>query len=313
MRASNQFATYSAGLLCAAAMLAIAVPAHAELPATTRAMLQAAIASGEDASVETVARFARQAQPADVAEIDGMVAQYHASAAERAAHAATEERERVAHQGLLQGWSGQGQLGASRSTGTNNNTGVTAGLALTRKGTNWEHHLRALADYQRSNGVTTQEQFLAEVSPQYRISNRLFAYGLGRWERNRTQGFAARETLSGGLGYRAIETPTMRLDLRAGPAWRHTRYTSGATDSSLAALGELDFGWQASPNLRLGQTASVLTGGGDTTLAATTSLDARLVGALSARFAYTINHETNPPAGTTATNTLSRVTLVYDF
>ncbi len=57
----------------------------------------------------------------------------------------------------------------------------------------------------------------------------------------------------------------------------------------------------------------MLTGGGDTTLAATTSLDARLVGALSARFAYTINHESNPPAGTTATNTLSRVTLVYDF
>jgi len=38
-----------------------------------------------------------------------------------------------------------------------------------------------------------------------------------------------------------------------------------------------------------------------------------LIGSLSARFSYTVEHETNPPVGRLKTDTLSRASLVYDF
>ena len=291
----------------------LAGTAQAQLPAATRAMLDAAAASGEDASVDTVARFARQAHPADVAEIDGIVAAYRARAEERRVAQAAADREALAHRGLLEGWSGQGQIGASRATGNSSNTALSGGLALTRTGIDWTYKFRALADYQRSNGVTTQEQFLVDLSPEYRIADRVFLYGLGRWERDRFQGYSRRLTASGGLGYRAIDREDMRLDLRAGPAWRSTHYVGGGSESSLAGLADAEFGWQVSPNLRLGQTASALIEGNNSSFAATTSLDAKLVGALSARFSYTVEHDTDPPLGAVKTDTLTRVTLVYDF
>jgi putative salt-induced outer membrane protein len=42
-------------------------------------------------------------------------------------------------------------------------------------------------------------------------------------------------------------------------------------------------------------------------------VDARLIGPLSARFAYSVEHNSDPPLATLRTDTLSRFTLVYDF
>ncbi|MFY8048731.1 MAG: DUF481 domain-containing protein [Erythrobacter sp.] len=40
---------------------------------------------------------------------------------------------------------------------------------------------------------------------------------------------------------------------------------------------------------------------------------AKVSGNLSVRLSYTIEHDTDPPLGAVKTDTLSRVTLIYDF
>jgi len=62
-----------------------------------------------------------------------------------------------------------------------------------------------------------------------------------------------------------LTTDNPTLDLRAGPAWQSTEFTGGGTDSSIAGL------------------ASALVENGTSTLTSETSLEAQLVGALSAR------------------------------
>lgn len=301
------------------ALLCLSSIASAQMAPATRAILDRAAASGDAANVETVARFAKEANPGDTPEIDAYLANFRQQASARAAAAEVARREAIEHRGVLDGWSGQGQIGASRATGNARNTAVSMGLALARIGNQVDWKFRALADFQRTDGATTQEQFLAELSPQYRFNDRLFAYGLGRWERDRFQGYSSRITASGGIGYRVIAEDNMHLDLKAGPAWRRSTLIDPVTrarlgrESGLGGLADADFGWQVSPNLRLGQTASLLVEGGNTSLAGTTSLDAKLVGALSARFSYTVEHESNPPAGAVNTDTLTRFTLVYDF
>src|SRR3546814_6999754 len=69
---------------------------------------------------------------------------------------------------------------------------ISAGLAIARKGIDWTHKLRAQADYQRTNGKTSVERYLAELEPQYRIDERTFAFGLGRWEHDRILGYDTR-------------------------------------------------------------------------------------------------------------------------
>ena len=292
-----------------AIVLLYTLPAQAALPDPVKAMIEAAIASKNDADVQTVVKLAKSTNPDDVAEIDIMLASY---AAEKAALAAAEERKKL-QAGFFENWSGQGELGGFHSTGNTNSTGVSASLKLKKEGVRWRHNLRALADYQRTNGTTDREQFLAAYEPNYKFNERLYAFGLAQYERDRFQGFSSRITLSGGLGYAVIKSDDVVLNIKGGPAWRKTSLIGGGSDTSLAGLAALDSFWQISDNLRLTQDLNALVESDNSTFTSTTGLEAKLIGALSARLSYSWEHETNPPLGVEKTDKISRATLVYDF
>jgi len=276
-------------------------------------MIDAAIASGDEASVRTVIDLARSTNPDDAGEIDAILASYETDLAVSQAEAAALEEEEIRSAGLLDNWSGQGQLGAFRSTGNSSNTGITAGLSLERNGINWRHKLTGLVDYQETGGVTTREQFLAAYEANYNVSERMFVYGLAQYERDTFQGFSARYSASGGVGYRVIDNENMQLAVKAGPAYRQTEFVDGTSDSSIAGLAALDYDWQLSENLKFTQDASAFIQSGNSTYTSITGLTAGLGGGLSASLSYAVEHDTNPPLGAVQTDTLSRVTVIYDF
>lgn len=301
----------------------IVSPAQAALPEPVKAMIEAAIASGKDAEVRSVVKFAKVANPDDVAEIDAMFAAYTAKKTQLAAA----EKKAKMEAPFFENWTGEGELGGFRNTGNSSNVGVSGGIKLAKDAVDWRLKFRARADYQRSNGVTSREQYAAALEPEYKIDDRLFIYGLAQYDRDRFQGFSSRYTVSGGIGYTVIKEKDIFLDVKAGPAWRLTEFTEGGSDSSIAGLIGLDLGWQIAKNLKLTQgagatlasdaqsltSANVIFSSGTNTLTATTGLDAKINGKLSARLSYAIEHETNPPDGREKTDTLSRATLVYDF
>lgn len=282
-------------------------------PDPVRVMLHAAIASGKDDDVEAVGKLAKTARPDDAPEIEILLADYRAERKRLKDEAAAAERARLAQAKFWQNWKGEGQIGASHSGGNNKSTGINLGIALARKGIDWSQRMRAQTDYQRTNGRTTLERYLVEYEPQVRVSDRAFAFGLGRWERDRMLGFTARWNASGGLGYKVIDGKTMTLSLKAGPAWRQTDFVRTGRDSEISGLAGLDFGWQLSPTLRLTQTASTIVGESNTSTSSLTALNAKLTGGLSARIAYSAEIDSHPPTGVENVDTLTRFTLVYGF
>jgi putative salt-induced outer membrane protein len=296
----------------AACLAAIPTAAQAELPEPVRAMIDAAIETGDETKVRTVIDLARMTNPDDVAELDAMLAGYETQLTATKAEEAAAKREEIRSAGLFENWSGKGELGAFMSTGNAENTGVTASLGLTKDGINWRHKLRGRADYQRSEGVTTREQFLAAYEVNYKISDRLFAYALGQYERDRFQGFGARYSASGGLGYDVLQDgPT--LSVKAGPAWRRTELIAGGSTNNLAGLAAADFDWALSDTITFTQDANALIQSGSSTLVSDTGLQASISDALSVRLSYTVEHDTAPPAGAVKTDTLSRITVIYGF
>lgn len=282
-------------------------------PDPVRNMLAAAIASGKDADVEAVAQVAKAASPEDAAEIEERLLAYRAERKRLKDEAAAAERARLAAAKFWQNWKGEGQIGASQTSGNTKSAGISAGVALARKGIDWTHRMRAQADYQRTNGQTSVERYLVELEPQYRINDRAFAFGLGRWENDRILGYDTRWNLSGGLGYKVIDSKKMTLSLKGGPAFRQTDFVSGKEDTELTALAGLDFGWQLSPTLRLTQVASTIIGEANGSTNSLTALNAKLTGALSARIAYSAQIDTSPPPGIERVDTQTRFTLVYGF
>ncbi len=297
------------------ALLAQYRNAHAPVPPPDPVgnMLAAAIASGKDGDVEAVAKLAKATNPDLATEIDARVIAYRAERKRLKDEAAAAERAKLAASKFWQNWKGEGQIGASQSSGNTKSAGLSAGIALARKGIDWSHRLRAQADYQRTNGRTSVERYVLELEPQYRIDDRTFAFGLGRWEQDRILGYDTRWNMSGGLGYKVLDGKKMTLSLKGGPAYRQTDFVSGEEDTEMTALAGLDFGWQLSPTLRLTQVASTIIGEANSSTSSLTALNAKLTGALSARVAYSAQIDTSPPPGIEKVDTQTRFTLVYGF
>lgn len=301
----------------------VAAPASAELPQPVRAMIEAAIATGDPAKVRTVVDIAKQTNPDAAAEIDALDDAFQAKRREIAAAERARKEQAIRTAGLFDNWSGRGQIGAFQSTGNSSNVGITLSLALTRTGIDWQHRLKANVDYQRSNGRTSREQYLAAYEPRYQIAGSLFAYGLAQYERDRFQGFSSRYSLSGGLGYKVIDSKAAQLSLQAGPAWRRVDFLGGASDSSLGALAGLDFDWQFAKSLKFTQDANLVADGGgaatvlvdsnNTSVLLTSGLEAKISDRLTTRLSYTFDYDSNPPVGAVSTDTLTRFTLVYGF
>ncbi len=314
--------TFATAMLASAA-LTLPATAHADIPDPVRAMIDAAIASGDPKKVATVIDLAKQTNPDDAEALDAIQSEFDASQAEIAAAEAAAKQEAIRTAGLFENWSGKGEFGAFRSTGNSANTGVTAGLALTRTGIDWRHKLTGRADYQRSNGVTTRERFQAAYEPNWLINDRLFAYALAQYERDQFQGFSARYAVSGGLGYDVITEDDITLSVKAGPAYRVTEFVDGRSESRIAALFGVDFDWSITDRLKLthdtnataetGGSATVIIDSSNTSVDLVTGLNAKVSDNLSARISYAVEYNSNPPPGSVETDTQSRVTFIYDF
>jgi len=283
-----------------------ASPALADLPPPVRAMLDAAIASGNDADIAAVARTAKTLHPEDATQIDAIVSAHGLTKAE----AVLEEKMQA---GFLDGWRGSGELGGFITTGNTDSSGLSAGLTVTKEGIRLRHNVRVAVDYQRSGGVTTRDNWLARYEPNFQLSDGFYLYGLTMYEKDRFQGFADRVTVSGGFGYQLFATPKATLDVKGGPAWRTTNWIGEPDSSELQWLGGADLVWHLTPAIDFTNNAQALWGPENNTYSNTASFTAKISRALSARLSYGVRHETNPPTDAERTDTVTRATLVYGF
>lgn len=311
--------------LIALAMLAAAAPALAEqapfpapvpiepIPAPVQAMIEDAFANGTDAEIEAVVKYARRAFPTQVGVLDTRLAERTAArqAAEQARQAA--ERERLLAAGPFDNWTGRGEVGASRSSGNVDNLGIYASLNLAREGVDWRHAVRASVEIQETNGVRTQERLLFAYEPRYKVSDRLSTYGLIQAERDPLLGYDARYSASVGLGYALVKERRLTVDVQGGPALRYAELTDNGSQLDVSGRAALDARLQLRPGVTLTQNATAFLDSQSNTFTSATGLETQLIGALTARVSYNIQHESDPAIGRVATDTQSRVTFVYAF
>lgn len=284
-----------------------------EIPQGVRAVIEAAIASGDPAAVTAVVRFAKQTNPQVTGLIDEIDAGYRRSLADAKARAERERIARLENATMFQLWKGSVELGASRQTGNTDSFGLYGALTGEREGILWRHKIEARADFQRVNDATTTRRGLASWQPQYKFGDRLYAYGVASFEHDRPLGYEARYTAGIGVGYGLVRSDRLRIDLEGGPALRHTDAVIEPTTTAVAGRGSFNMRWQIAPDLQFAQTASIYLEPGDSSATTSTSLDTKLIGALKARFSYDVKYERNTPVGNEPVDTSSRATLVYSF
>ncbi|GBH31129.1 MULTISPECIES: YdiY family protein [Sphingobium] len=290
--------------------LLFAVPAHAAdttlLPPTVREMLEAAIANGNETDIATVAKIARQTNPGSADEIQQLVNSW-------------KERTKATHDTVIREasfaelWTGRVEAGGFRSTGSTSEIGISASATATRNGLQWSHKLSASADYRRANGVTSRERYFASYEPKYQFDPRGFAYGLAQFERDTSIGYDERYTASAGVGYKLIVSKPVDLLVDIGPSVRHAKYLIGVRETKLGARGSMALAWRASPTLTFKQTAAGYAESDVYSLNALTSMETKVTTRWSAALSYNVQYESETLLSSRNFNTLSRVTLSYDF
>ena len=301
----------------------IATPAAAQIPPDVQAMIDAAMATGDAKKIETVIELAKQTQPDSADEIEAIAGAWREERAEAQRLAEAKKQEEIREAGLFDMWSGEGQVGAFVSTGNSDDMGLSLAVNLKREGIRWSHALRATADFQRSSGVTSREQFLAAYEPRFQMGDNIFAYGLTQYERDRFQGFYNRYAVSGGVGYKLLDSDSATLSVKAGPAFRVTERTNGERISRLAGLFGADFDWRLADRVTFTQDANAVAETGteallvvdsaNTTLNLTSGIDFKVSDRLRSRLTYNIEYDSNPGPGAETTDTLTRFSLVYGF
>lgn len=276
------------------------------IPPAIRAMLDAAIASGNEGEVTTIVKYARAADPASGDAVLRIADEWRAVRAK-------DRETRIVRAGWTALWAGRAEVGGFITTGNSDTAGVTGILDLTREGLEWRHKLRGQADFQRSLGITTREHYLAAYEPNWKIDNRRYVYGALQYESDRFLGYTDRYSASTGAGYSAVQTSALTLNLELGPAYRYTEFTDTTVESSIAARGNIDLDWKLTSGLTLRQDASAYLQRYNSTVSSTTAMAAKLIGPLSAQLSYTLQYESQPPIGRVSTDTTSRASLVYTF
>jgi putative salt-induced outer membrane protein len=283
----------------------IATPALADpIPPSVAAMIEAA--AGNPDQLKVVADIAKRTNPASIAEIDARVAAINAAAAQA-------REERLASQGALDGWTGNGEVGGFVSSGNTENRGLAVGVNLTKETRHWKHGFRGIVDYQEDQGVTSRERYFAGYEGNWKFTPRGFAVLALSFERDRFTGFTGRFTEALGLGYRLVDGQRFTVAFDGGPAVRQTMFTDGTSQSELALRAALSSKWVISPAVSLTETATYYSDQRNSSLLSLSQLTARLNGRISARMSFQVNNESNPPPGRESTDTVTRATLVYSF
>jgi putative salt-induced outer membrane protein len=307
-------------LLCAALLTAPAVnagtvdgpppaaksPAPPPLPEAVRKMLETAIASGNEGDISAVSKIAQQTNPEASAEIAAMVNAHRATVA-------TARQEKLSDPNMLALWDGRGELGGFLSTGSAEEVGISAGISIQRQGLKWLHKIQGSADYRRANGATSRERFVGSYETRYQFDPKGYTYGLGQFERDPFLGYESRYTASFGVGYRLVQNKSLDLSMNLGPSVRFVDYTLDETESKVGARSSYDLAWKLTPAVTFRQNGSAYLEDELKSATLLTSLDARLISRVTARLSYNVQREAETLLTDGRTDTLSKVTLVYDF
>lgn len=291
------------GLGLAAALAAHV--AHAEpLPQAVADILDAAADDPE--TLAAVVKAARKANPGAAADIDAHVAALRVRADARKA-------EQAATKGFFGGWTGKVEFGGSISTGNTDERGGVVSLALDKQTPRWGHDFNLSVDSKQEEDKTTKDRYFGAYSLQRKLTPRVYAVGVLWGERDRFAGYNFRFSESLGLGYRLVETPTLKLRAEVGPALRQSEYLTTGYETTVAGRLAGYLSWRILPRLEFSQSLVTYLEEKNSTVLASTALTTVLQRRISLRASYEVRHEEDPPNDRKNTDSTTRATLVFSF
>ncbi len=225
------------------------------------------------------------------------------------------------------GWSGKGQLGYVMSRGNSEADSANAAIDLFLVRAQWKHELFLDGLYGRSAQITSAQRWDVRLQSDYRITSRLFSFGLVTYQNDRFSGFQYQASASAGIGYKFIDTADTQLAAQVGVGYRSLRPELLVKDDAGAVVDRvlqpssadvvgtagMDFEHAFNSSTRLIDKLVVESGSSNTSTQNALALEVKMSRKLSLAAGYTVRNNSQPPAGLKRTDTLTTLNAVYAF
>ena len=225
-------------------------------------------------------------------------------------------------------WASRGQLGFSKTSG---NSDTTAANFLFRAahtvGDEWKFLMGAEGLYGATHGETTAQAWDVHGQANYNLTPQLYWYGGLRYDDDRFSGFAYQAAVTTGIGHQFINTDDTKFTGQVGVGVRRLQpellvkdstggiISSTKLDSTSDAVLDAGLNFEHSFNAatKLLASASVESGKDNTLTTARVSLQVKMTSVLALAARVQMTRNSQPPAGSVSTDTLSTLNLVYEM
>lgn len=224
-------------------------------------------------------------------------------------------------------WTGKGEGGLLLSRGNADSTAANAKLDIAEEQNGWKNSLFLAGLYSRNASFATAQRLEGRYELDDKISDRLYAFGALRGERDLYSGFDYQATVSAGLGYKFIDSAATKLAGTLGVGYRRLRpeqlikdpsgavvqrIKGDATGGAVATAG-LNFEHQATKTTKLSDKLLVEAGSSNTSVANDFGVQVSMTDRLALSFGYGVRYNTDPAPGTKRLDQLTTVNIVYNI
>lgn len=222
-------------------------------------------------------------------------------------------------------WSGEGSLSAGVTTGNTDTIDIGVGAKAVRQDGRWKVALEGGYDYGEIDGLASRDRWYVSGQTDYDVTDRIFTFARASYEQDDFSGFDSRVFAGAGAGYHIFKRENVTWSVEAAPGFRIDEVsdevdpvsglvvTPGRTVTNFALRGGSAFKYIFNENVDFTNDTNVIWTDLSTQTINTSALNAKLIGALTARLSFEVRNDTNPPEGFVETDTATRLSLVYGF
>jgi len=218
-------------------------------------------------------------------------------------------------------WAGEGELGFSQTSGNTENQSLTARLSLGYQVAPWEHNLTLTTFRAEDHNNLTAENYGLDFQTNYQLSAFRpnlpgYLFGKFRYDEDSFSGYDYQSSLVVGYGYEVFNTKHRGLDLEAGIGYAKGEmdllYNENNDQQAIGFLG-LDFRQKIGTHSEFTQDLKIEGGTENVYSEANTGFKVNVMENLALKLSLSIKNNSDVPPDIEKTDTLTSVTMVYNF
>lgn len=221
-------------------------------------------------------------------------------------------------------WGGKIAVGAIAASGNSESSTFNFEFGLSYDKDIWHNALKASALQARSETEddagntekrTTSERYVVGLRSAVDFTENDYLFVQLDFEKDLFGGVRERTAQTIGYGRRVLNGEAHKLDLELGAGARQllAQEEDAQRESEVVGRAGLVYAWQISDTSRFGQTITTEYGDTNTYTESVSELRLSVIGGVYANLAFTVKHNSDVPVDTERTDTISSVSLSYEY